>query len=153
MTFRIVNPDALGRPSGWNHGMLAPAGGRVLFVAGQPAPERAGLVEQWAGALERVLEVVRAAGGGPEQIGRLTVYVTDRQTYIASLKPLGEVHRRLMGRHYPAMALLEVRGLVDAKDRKSTRLNSSHLGISYAVFCLKKKKRSGVVGPACAVRV
>src|SRR5882762_8478820 len=89
MTFRIVNPDPLGRPSGWNHGLLAPAGGRVLFVAGQTAPERAGLLEQWAGALERVLEVVRAAGGGPEDIGRLT------------------------GRHYPAMALLEVRGLVD----------------------------------------
>ena len=47
MTFRIVNPDALGRPSGWNHGMLAPAAGRLLFVAGQTAPERSGLVEQW----------------------------------------------------------------------------------------------------------
>jgi enamine deaminase RidA (YjgF/YER057c/UK114 family) len=116
MTFRIVNPDALGRPSGWNHGMLAPAGGRVLFVAGQTAPERGGsLVEQWAGALERVLEVVRAAGGGPEHIGRMTVYVVDRQTYLANLKPLGEVHRRLMGGHYPAMALVEVRALVDAK--------------------------------------
>jgi enamine deaminase RidA (YjgF/YER057c/UK114 family) len=116
MTFRIVNPDALGRPSGWNHGMLAPAGGRVLFVAGQTAPERGGgLVEQWAGALERVLEVVRAAGGGPEHIGRMTVYIVDRQTYLANLKPLGEVHHRLMGRHYPAMALVEVRALVDAK--------------------------------------
>ena len=114
MTFRIVNPDALGRPSGWNHGMLAPAGGRLLFVAGQTAPERGGgLVEQWAGALERVLEVVRAAGGGPEHIGRMTVYVIDRQTYLASLKPLGEVHRRLMGRHYPAMALLQVQALLD----------------------------------------
>jgi len=116
MTFRIVNPDALARPSGWNHGMLSPAGGRVLFVAGQTAPERGGgLVEQWAGALERVLEVVRAAGGGPEHIGRMTVYVVDRQTYLANLKPLGEVHRRLMGRHYPAMALVEVRALLDAK--------------------------------------
>jgi len=115
MTFRIVNPDALGRPSGWNHGLLAPAGGRLLFVAGQTAPEReGGLVEQWAGALERVLEVVRAAGGAPEHIGRMTVYVTDRQTYLASLKPLGEVHRRLMGRHYPAMALVEVQALLDA---------------------------------------
>jgi enamine deaminase RidA (YjgF/YER057c/UK114 family) len=115
MTFRIVNPDALGRPSGWNHGLLAPAGGRLLFVAGQTAPERrGGLVEQWAGALERVLEVVRAAGGGPEHIGRMTVYVIDRHTYLASLKPLGEVHRRLMGRHYPAMTLVEVRALVDA---------------------------------------
>src|SRR2546425_13338283 len=109
MTFRIVNPDPLGRPSGWNHGLLAPAGGRVLFVAGQIAPERAGLVEQWAGALERGLEVVRAAGGGPEDIGRLTVYVTDRQTYLATLQPLGEVPRRLMGRHYPAMARSEER--------------------------------------------
>jgi len=114
MTFRIVNPDVLGRPSGWKHGMLAPAGGRLLFVAGQTAPERGGgLVEQWAGALERVLEVVRTAGGGPEHIGRMTVYVIDRQTYLASLKPLGEVHRRLMGRHYPAMALVEVQALLD----------------------------------------
>ena len=115
MTFRIVNPDALGRPSGWNHGMLAPAGGRLLFVAGQTAPQLGGgLVEQWAGALEGVLEVVRAAGGGPEHIGRMTVYIIDRQTYLASLKPLGEVHRRLLGRHYPAMALVEVQALLDA---------------------------------------
>ena len=114
MTFRIVNPDALGRPSGGNHRMLAPAGGRLLFVAGQTAPERGGgLVEQWAGALERVLEVVRAAGGGPEHIGRMTVYVIDRQTYLASLKPLGEVHRRLMGRHYPAMTLVQVQALLE----------------------------------------
>src|SRR6266550_815478 len=88
MTFRIVNPDPLGRPSGWNHGLLAPAGGRVLFVAGQIAPERAGLVEQWAGALERVLEVVRAAGGGPEDIGRLTVYVTDRHAALTDIRRL-----------------------------------------------------------------
>src|SRR5436305_13933615 len=113
MTFRIVNPDVLGRPSGWNHGMLAPAGGRLLFVAGQTAPQRTGLVEQWAGALERVLEVVRAAGGGPEHIGRMTVYITDRQAYLASLEPLGDVHRRLMGRHYPATALVAVRALLD----------------------------------------
>src|SRR5256885_16440589 len=98
MTFRIVNPDPLGRPSGWNHGMLAPAGGRGLFVAGQTAPQRAGLVEQWAGALERVLEVVRAAGGGPEQIRRPTVYVTDRQKYIARPKAPRAGQRRPQGR-------------------------------------------------------
>src|SRR2546426_10544428 len=98
MTFRIVNPDPLGRPSGWNHGLLASAGGRGLFVAGQTAPDRAGLVEQWAGALERVLEGVRAAGGGPQHVGRMTGYVTHPQPYPASLKPLGEGHRRLMGR-------------------------------------------------------
>ncbi|MGH7644021.1 MAG: RidA family protein [Gemmatimonadales bacterium] len=119
MTFEIINPESLGAPRGWNHGMLAPAGGRVLFVAGQVAGDRtgqvtaAGIVDQWALALEHVLTVVRAAGGGPEHIGRLTVYVTDRQAYLASLKPLGEVHRRVLGRHYPAMALVEVRALLD----------------------------------------
>jgi enamine deaminase RidA (YjgF/YER057c/UK114 family) len=57
--------------------------------------------------------VVRAAGGAPEHVGRLTVYVTDRAAYLASLRLLGEIHRRHMGRHYPAMALVEVRGLLD----------------------------------------
>jgi enamine deaminase RidA (YjgF/YER057c/UK114 family) len=112
MTFEIINPDALGRPSGWNHGMLGPAGGRVLFVAGQTAPGT-GLVAQWDGALGRVLAVVRAAGGTAEQVGRMTVYVTDRAGYLANLKQLGEVHRKHMGRHYPAMALVEVRALID----------------------------------------
>src|SRR5437899_940533 len=111
---RTGNAGARRGAGGWNQGMSAPAGGKVWFGAGQTAPGRAGLIERWAGALERVLAVVRAAGGGPEHIGRMTIYVTDRQTYLASLKPLGEVHRRLMGRHYPAMALVEVRAVVDA---------------------------------------
>ena len=115
MSYEIINPDALGRPSGWNHGMLAPAGGRVLFVAGQTAPAATGLVGQWEQALQNVLVVVRAAGGAPEHVGRLTIYVTDRAAYLASLKALGDVHRRLMGKHYPAMALVEVKALVDPK--------------------------------------
>ena len=119
MTFRIINPESLAKPRGWNHGLLARAGGRVLFVAGQTATDRSGqvtatgLVEQWARALENVLAVVRASGGSAEDIGRLTVYVTDRQAYLSSLQRLGEVHRQLMGRHYPAMALVEVKSLVD----------------------------------------
>jgi enamine deaminase RidA (YjgF/YER057c/UK114 family) len=113
MSFEIINPESLGRPSGWNNGMLGPAGGRVLFVAGQAAPAAGGLVAQWEAALERVLAVVRAAGGAAQDIGRMTVFVTDRTAYLAQLKPLGEVHRRLMGRHYPAMALVEVKALVD----------------------------------------
>lgn len=113
MSFEIINPESLGRPSGWNNGMLGPAGGRVLFVAGQAAPAAGGFVAQWEAALERVLAVVRAAGGRAEDIGRLTIFVTDRTAYLTSLKPLGEVHRRLMGRHYPAMALVEVNALVD----------------------------------------
>ncbi len=115
MSFDIINPAPLGRPSGWSHGMLGPAGGRMLFVAGQTAPDAAGLVAQWDRALERVLAVVREAGGAPESLGRMTVYVTDRAAYLANLKPLGEVHRKHLGRHYPALALVEVKALVDER--------------------------------------
>lgn len=114
MSFDIINPDPLGRPSGWNHGMLGPAAGRVLFVAGQTAAQAGGLVEQWDAALDRVLAVVRAAGGAPQDIGRMTVYVTNRADYLATRTALGEVHRRHMGKHYPAMALVEVTALVDS---------------------------------------
>jgi enamine deaminase RidA (YjgF/YER057c/UK114 family) len=113
VSFDIINPEPLGRPSGWNHGMLGPAGGRVLFVAGQTAPGAGDLVAQWGGALERVLAVVRAARGAPHDIGRMTIYVTDKAAYLAGRPALGEVHRRLMGKHYPAMALVEVKALVD----------------------------------------
>ena len=119
MTFRIINPESLGAPRGWSNGLLAPAAGRLLFVAGQTASEPEGrlatgdFVQQWARALEKVLTVVREAGGSPEDIGRLTIYVTDLDAYLSNLKPVGEAYRKLMGRHYPAMALVQVSGLVD----------------------------------------
>ena len=93
--------------------MLAAAGGRVLFVAGQTAPKSGGLVAQWATALNQVLAIVRAAGGDPADIGRMTVYVTSKADYLANLTSLGEVHRKAMGKHYPAMTLVEVAALVD----------------------------------------
>lgn len=119
MSFEIINPESLGVPRGWNHGMLAGRDGRVLFVAGQTACEPGGsvvpgaFVEQFARALDNVLTVIREAGGAPTDIGRLTVYVTDLGAYRSSLKPLGIEYRKRMGRHYPAMALVEVQGLVD----------------------------------------
>ena len=114
MSYEIINPESLGAPSGWNHGMLAPRGGRVLFVAGQTAPGAGeGFVEQWAAALDRVLRVVGAAGGVPTDIGRMTIYVTNLAAYKANLKPIGDAYRRVMGKHFPAMALVEVKALVD----------------------------------------
>ena len=119
MSFQIVNPPSLGAPKGWNNGMLAPAGGRLLFVAGQAgwdggAPdEPPGFADQFARALDKVLAVVRAAGGAPGDVARLTLYVTDLAAYRASLAPLGEIWRSRLGKHYPAMALVEVKGLVD----------------------------------------
>jgi enamine deaminase RidA (YjgF/YER057c/UK114 family) len=115
----IVNPESLGAPKGWNHGILAPHGGRLLFVAGPVGWEGdapgtpPGFVEQFARALDKVLAVVREAGGRPADVARLTVYVTDLAAYRASTKALGEAWRARFQRHYPAMSLLEVKGLVD----------------------------------------
>lgn len=119
MSFEIVNPESLGAPRGWNNGMLAPAGGRVLFVAGQVAADaegkiqRAAFVQQFGDALQRVITIVEEAGGTTENIGRLMFYVTDIGAYRSNLKPLGDAYRQLMGRHFPAMALVEVKALVD----------------------------------------
>lgn len=117
--FEILNPAALGEPRGWNHGLLAPRGGRVLFVAGQTATGSDGDIEtpdfaaQFALALDRVLAVVRAAGGEPSHIGRMTIYVTDLAAYRNARSELGAAWRARLGRHYPAMALVEVNRLVD----------------------------------------
>jgi NAD(P)-dependent dehydrogenase (short-subunit alcohol dehydrogenase family)/enamine deaminase RidA (YjgF/YER057c/UK114 family) len=117
--FAIINPEELGAPKGWNNGMLAQSGGRVLFIAGQTARSASGkvptadFVGQFDAALGNVLAVLRQAGGDPRDLGRFTIYVTDVGAYRANLKPLGEVYRRRMGTHYPAMALVEVKSLVD----------------------------------------
>ena len=117
--FTIVNPEALGAPRGWNNGMLARGAGRTLFVAGQTARDASGrvppvdFVTQFDRALANVLAVLGDAGGEPRDIGRFTIYVTEMAQYRGSLKPLGEVYRKRMGTHYPAMALVEVRSLVD----------------------------------------
>jgi enamine deaminase RidA (YjgF/YER057c/UK114 family) len=117
--FEIVNPAALGAPSGWSHGILAPASGRVLFVAGQAGWDRScsgspdAFAPQFARALDRVLAVVREAGGEAPSVARLTVYVTDLEAYRASRRALGDVWRERFGRYYPAMALVEVSALMD----------------------------------------
>jgi len=120
MTFRIVNPAALGEPKGWNNGLVAPAGARLLFVAGQAGWEEEaagtppGFADQFARALDKVLAVVAEAGGRPEDLARLTIYVTDVGAYRSARKAVGAAWRARLGRFYPAVALVEVKGLVDA---------------------------------------
>ncbi len=117
--FTIVNPDGLARPKGFNHGLLAPAGGRLLFVAGQvgwDAEERlvpGGFVAQFEQALRNILAVIEEAGGAAMDIGRLTIFVTDKQQYLASLVEVGQRYRAVIGKHFPAMALLEVKDLLE----------------------------------------
>ncbi|HKS30124.1 MAG TPA: RidA family protein [Pyrinomonadaceae bacterium] len=119
MSFESINPDALGRPRGYSNGVLAPAGGRLLFIAGQIAWDSEqrivsqDFVEQFRQSLANLLAVVREAGGTPESIARLVVYVTDKAEYSARTAEIGERWRELMGRHFPAMALVEVKGLLE----------------------------------------
>ena len=116
MTFRIVNPPALGSPRGWNNGMLAPKGGRVLFVAGQIGVGAGpGLAGQFGAALANVVRVVEAAGGRVADVGRLTIFVTDMDAYRGSLPEIGAAYRAVFGRHFPAMALVAVTELVDRR--------------------------------------
>ena len=118
--FALVNPPSLGRPSGFSHGLLAPSGGRLLFVAGQTAADEHGhIVErgfaaQFETALRKALAVVEAAGGTREHVARMTIYVTDLESYLVSRRSLGDLWSRHMGSHYPAMALVQVTRLVDA---------------------------------------
>lgn len=122
MSFRLepVDPEALGgRGRGYSNGILAPAGARLLFVAGQIGWDsrrrlvEGGFVAQFERALENVAAVVAAAGGAPEHVARLTLYVVDRGEYLGHLAAVGAAYRRVFGRHFPAMVLVEVRGLLE----------------------------------------
>ena len=116
---RIINPQRLATPKGYVHGMLAPAGGRLLFIAGQVAWDQheqivsADFVEQFGQCLDNVLAVVEAAGGAPEHVMRMTIYVTDKTMYTAQTRAIGAVYRQRMARHFPTMSLVEVADLLE----------------------------------------
>jgi enamine deaminase RidA (YjgF/YER057c/UK114 family) len=116
---RMVNPEQLADPRGYSHGVVAPAGGRLLTVAGQVGWNATGelvdggFVAQFEQALRNVVTVLREAGGTPRDLVRLTIWVTDRRSYLAATPEVGAAYRRVVGRHYPAMALLEVQGLLE----------------------------------------
>jgi len=119
MSFTFINPESLGAPSGYSNGVLTNAGGRLLFIAGQVAWDRQqqivsdDLVEQFDCALANVIAVAAEAGGKPEQIARLTIYVTDKNDYKTRMKEIGERYRARMGKHFPAMVLVEVKSLLE----------------------------------------
>lgn len=116
MSYEIVNPEALGVPRGWNNGMLAREGGRVLFVAGQiGVGGGTSLAAQFEAALANIATVVEGAGGRVADVGRLTIYVTDMEAYRGSLAEVGAAYRSVFGKHFPAMALVAVTELVDPR--------------------------------------
>ena len=119
MAFTIVNPKSLGAPSGYANGLITEAGGKLLFIAGQIASNENqqivsdDFVEQFDKALENVVTVVTAAGAEPSNIARLVIYVTNRTEYRARRREVGERYRKHMGKHFPAMVLVQVAGLLD----------------------------------------
>lgn len=119
MTLKFINPESLGAPSGFSNGVLTDPGARLLFIAGQIASNEnqkivsADFVEQFDLALANVIAVVEGAGGRADQIARLIIYVTDKQEYRRRTREVGERYRARMGKHFPAMALVEVKGLLD----------------------------------------
>lgn len=115
-----VRPDGWRKAQGYENGVLVESGGRMLFVAGQIAWDadqnlvgEGDMTRQFVQALDNVLTVVAEAGGRPEEIVRMTVYVTDKHAYLKAAKGIGEAWRHRIGKHYPAMALVQVADLLE----------------------------------------
>ena len=114
----LINPPELGTHAGYSQGVKVSAA-TLLFIAGQIGSDEHGKIvsqdfaDQFGQALRNVLAVVRAAGGTPERIVRMTVYVTDRQEYIAARRQIGAHWKEQLGSRYPAMTLVEVKGLLE----------------------------------------
>jgi len=119
MTFKLINPESLGAPRGYSNGVLTDAAGRLLFVAGQIGWDEKqtivsdDFVAQFDRALANVVTVVTAAGGTPDQIARLVIYVTNKAEYIEHRAEVGQSYRTHLGKHFPAMVLVEVKSLLD----------------------------------------
>jgi enamine deaminase RidA (YjgF/YER057c/UK114 family) len=115
---RAINPASLPRPSGFSHAVVA-APGRTVYLAGQTAAgpdgavQGATIAEQFDAAARNLLTALEAAGGRPEHLVSMQIFTTDLVTYRAELKAIGAAYQRHLGRNYPAMALLEVKGLFD----------------------------------------
>jgi enamine deaminase RidA (YjgF/YER057c/UK114 family) len=120
MTAERVNPPELSPPTGFSHAVVA-TGTRVVFLAGQTALDTDGKVTgetlpaQFEQALTNLLTALRAAGGTPADLARVTVYATDVAAYRAHAAELGRTWRELAGRDYPAMAVVEVVRLWDER--------------------------------------
>jgi enamine deaminase RidA (YjgF/YER057c/UK114 family) len=116
----LLNPAWLPPAVGFSHAVV-PASGLVVYLGGQAGhrPDGTlpgeGLLEQFDQACTNVVEALAAVGGWPHDVVWMQIFVTDADEYRGSLKEVGETYRRHFGRHYPAMALLEVTGLLDSK--------------------------------------
>ena len=132
MGHKTINPESLPKPSGFAHGMLA---GNTVFLGGQTALDKdmnivpGGIVEQFTQAFSNVLTTLREAGGQPEDLVNVTIYLTDVEDYMANGREIGRIWREMAGSQYPAMAgigvtrlwqkdaLIEIQGIAVISDR------------------------------------
>ena len=115
---KILQPEGWPRPKGYSNGISAK--GRMIFTAGvvgwdehESFPEYT-VHGQFAQALRNTLAILKEDGAGPEHIVRMTCYILDRGEYLRSADEIGTTWRELMGNHYPAMAMVEVKGLIES---------------------------------------
>jgi enamine deaminase RidA (YjgF/YER057c/UK114 family) len=119
---KILQPPGWAKPRGFANG-VAVKGGTTVYIAGQIGCSGQGewreksFAGQFRQALQNILEVLAEAGGRPEHLVRLTWYVLDKREYLAAIKDVGAAYRELLGKHFPAMAVLQVSGLVEEAAR------------------------------------
>jgi enamine deaminase RidA (YjgF/YER057c/UK114 family) len=114
-----VNPPSLAKPAGFSHGIEV-QGGKTLYIAGQVAFDKDGkvvgagdIVTQFRQICQNLKAVLLARAGQLNDIVKLTIYVLDKRAYKSRAREIGAVYREFFGRHYPAMTLVEVKGLYD----------------------------------------
>ena len=118
---QLLHPGSWKRTKGYANGVVAE--GRMVFVAGQigwnadQQFESSDLVAQVRQALDNVVAVVREAGGTPAHVTRLTWFITDKAEYLSRLREVGEAYRSVMGRHFPAMTMVQVAALIEDQAR------------------------------------
>ena len=123
----ILQPEGWAKPVGYSNGIAAR--GRLVFIGGQIGWNASGvfetddLVGQVHQTLQNVVAVLAEAGAGPQHLTTMTWYLTDRQDYLAKLKEIGRVYREILGRHYPAMAAMQVVALIE--DRAKVEIQAT----------------------------
>ena len=117
MTLTVIHPDGWAPAKGYANGMLTADG--TLYVGGQigwtanQVFETHDFIGQMEQALRNILDVVQASGGKAEDITRLTWFIVNKKEYAARQREVGEVYRRVLGRHFPAMSMVVVAGLIE----------------------------------------
>jgi enamine deaminase RidA (YjgF/YER057c/UK114 family) len=118
---RLINPPELAPPRGFSHGVLCQGPGQTLYLGGQDASDARGqilavgdIAGQYEQAVLNLQAVLAAAGGVLTDIVKLTIFVANRDDYLAHLPALGEIHRRYFGRYYPATAFFQVSAFFQA---------------------------------------